>query len=307
MERHDSATDAARFTPPGQAESVWDSLSSRCEVDLGGASDAGKVRLTNEDFFLIARFGRGIHTLQTNLPPGHVPAVYAENGYVLLVADGMGGGVGGEVASRTAISSLLELFIQTPDWIMRPDAARVPEVLRRMEERFGRLADVLSKRARLEPDLLGMGTTLTLAVSLGADLVIAHVGASRAYLFRRGHLLHLTNDQTVARLLADTGCIRHEDVPIHYARRLLTSSINAWGEKAAIELRHLTLMDGDRLLLCSDGLTELVEDARVSAVLAKRGPAADACRELVDLALKAGGRQNVTVALACYRIPAEGD
>jgi protein phosphatase len=152
-----------------------------------------------------------------------------------------------------------------------------------------------------------MGTTLTLAASLGSDLVIAHVGASRAYLFRAGRLLHLTSDQTVAQLLADTGVIRPEDVARHHARRVLTGSITAAGEKAEVELHHLKLVDGDQLLLCSDGLTEMVTDAEISAVLEKHEPAADACRALVELALEAGGKDNVTVLLGCYQIPSESE
>lgn len=281
------------------------SVSSRTKVDLGAFSHTGKVRPNNEDSFLVARFKRSMYTLLTNLPPGQVPEQYDEKGYLMLVADGMGGAVAGEVASRTAISALIKLVIQTPDWIMRPDGQRVGEVLRRMEKRFGQLADALTSRAQADPRLAGMGTTLTLAVSLGAHLVVVHVGASRAYLFRRGRLLHLTSDQTVAQLLADAGVIRPEDVTKHHARRVLTGSITAAGEKAEVELHHVKLADGDQLLLCSDGLTDMVTEAEISAVLARHGSAVAACRTLVDLALEAGGKDNVTVALGCYRIPAE--
>lgn len=225
----------------------------------------------------------------------------------MLLADGIGGRAAGEVASRTALSALVDFIIQTPDWIMRPDEERASEVLRRMEERFGQLTDALTKHAQSEPNLYGMGTTLTLAASLGSDLVITHVGASRAYLFRKGHLLRLTSDQTIAQLLADSGVIRPEDVARHHARRVLTGSITADGEKAEVELHHLKLMDGDRLLLCSDGLTEMVADAEISSVLEKQMSAADACKALVNLALEAGGKDNVTVVSGCYQIPEKCD
>jgi PPM family protein phosphatase len=298
-------TDTARASALVQAKPGWDSISSRTYVDLWAVSHQGKVRPDNEDSFLVMRFERSLHSLLTNLPTDQIPDLYCERGYAMFVADGMGGMAAGEVASRTAIGTLVELIIQTPDWIMRPDEQKASEVLRRMEERFGKLNDALTKRAQSEPNLHDMGTTLTLAVSLGADLVIAHVGASRAYLFRQSHLLHLTTDQTIAQLLAEAGVIRPEDVAKHHARRVLTGAITAAGEKAEVELHHVKLMDGDQLLLCSDGLTEMVTESEIAEALEKCEPAADTCRALVDMALEAGGRDNVTVVLGRYRIPKE--
>src|SRR5262245_42010257 len=97
------------------------SISSLVQVDLGALSDPGKVRPNNEDHFLVARFDRSMQTLLTNLPPGHVPGHSGETAYGMLVADGMGGEAGGEVASRLAVSVLIDLVLQTPDWILRLD------------------------------------------------------------------------------------------------------------------------------------------------------------------------------------------
>ena len=299
-------TDATRLSTPAQADSRPASVSSGTKVDLGALSHTGKVRPNNEDSFLVMRFKRTMYALLTNLPAGQVPEQYGETGYVMLVADGMGGHAAGEVAGRTVIGSLVDLVINTPDWIMRPNGEQVEEVLRRMAERFDKLTDALTARAEADPSLSGMGTTLTLAVSLGAHLVIAHVGASRAYLFRGGRLLHLTSDQTVAQVLADAGVIRPEDVATHYARRVLTGAITAGGEKAEVELHHMRLADGDKLLLCSDGLTDMVADATIATALERHSAAADACRALIALALEAGGEDNVTVILARYDIAKDG-
>ena len=159
---------------------------ARVEVDLGALSDQGKVRPNNEDHFLVVRFERSLQSLLTNLPPGCVPQHAAETGYGLLVADGMGGHAGGAVASRNAISILLELALRTPDWIFHLDEPHAKEVLARMEQRFHRIHEVLSAQGRMDPSLARMGTTLTLACSLGRDLLIVHVGDSRVYLFRQG-------------------------------------------------------------------------------------------------------------------------
>lgn len=284
---------------------VRESVSSRTKVDLGAASHKGKARAFNGDSYLALSFQRSLHTVLTNLPVGLTPAGYRERGHAMLLADGMGGMPHGDVAGRTAILALVDLMLGTPDWNMRPDLMGTLEVLRRMEERFGRLPGAFRERAESEPYLAGMGTTMTLAVSLGADLVVAHVGASRAYLFRRGHLLRLTSDQTVAELLAKAGVIQPEDVPGHYARRTLTGSITTAGEKAEVELRHARLADGDQLLLCSDGLTEVVAEAVIADVLEKRMAAAHAARALVGLAVAAGAEDDATVVLGLHHIPEE--
>lgn len=303
MKPGDEPADGAQLQ--GETGAPRASLSSRTKVDLGAASRRGSSRPFNADSYLVLSFQRGLHTVLTNLPASEAPEGYYERGYAVFVADGMGGMPHADVASRTAILALVDLMLQTPDWNMRPDLTGALEVLRRMEERFGRLPGAFKEMAESEPRLAGMGTTMTLAVSLGPDLVIAHVGASRAYIFRRGHLLRLTSDQTVAGLLAKAGVIRPEDVPGHFARRMLTGSITTAGGNAEVELHHVKLADGDQLLLCSDGLTETVREAAIADVLGKELSAAPASRALVGLALAAGGEDDVTAVLARYQIPDE--
>jgi protein phosphatase len=278
------------------------------EVELGGLSDPGLARPNNEDCFLILRLERGMRTLMTNLPPGNVPDRHAITGHVLLVADGMGGAAAGEVASSTAVSMLVELGLETPDWIMNLEGEKGREVLARTEERFRRIKDVFLERATTDASLAGMGTTMTVAASVGDDLMIAHVGDSRAYLFRGGELLHLTRDQTVAQMLADAGEIRPEQVATHRLRHVLTGAITTEKGETPAELRLMRLLDGDQLLLSTDGLTEMVTDGRIAETLGRPGTAAETCRALVDLALAGGGKDNVTVVLARYRIAqAEGN
>src|SRR5262249_42728251 len=154
--------------------------------DIAAVSHQGLVRTNNEDSFLVTTLERRMSTLLTNLPASQISQTYREVAYGMIVADGMGGHAAGEVASRTAISNLVDLVIETPDWIMRLDEERTGRVLKRTEERIMKLAEALNEAAEINPDLSGMGTTLTLAVSLGADLLIAHVGDSRAYLFTEG-------------------------------------------------------------------------------------------------------------------------
>src|SRR4030095_7234690 len=136
-----------------------------------------------------------------------------------------------------------------------------------------------------------MGTTMTVAGSVGPELLTAHVGDSRAYVFRRdGHLERLTHDQTMAQSLADSGAISQADVETSPFRHVLTSALATRGAFVQVQLRRSRLQDGDQLLLCSDGLTDMVSDETIARVLAESRTSAQGCRRLVDLALEHGGK-----------------
>ena len=285
---------------PGPGRSV---ASSSVQVDVYGLSHPGRVRPNNEDYFLVARFGRSMRTLLTNLPSGEVPEQNSETLYGLVVADGMGGEAAGDLARRTALRTMIDLVLQTPDWILCLDEQFIGEVGRRMERRFRLIHDTLVELARDDPKLFGMGTTMTLAVSHGADLLVTHVGDSRAYLFRKEELTRLTRDQTLAQELADAGGIRPEEVATHPLRHRLTGAISTKLGEVRAELTSFALADGDQLLLCTDGLTDMVPDQVIAEVLLRGEPAAEACRGLLNRALAQGGKDNVTVVLARYDIP----
>jgi protein phosphatase len=277
--------------------------SSLVQVDLGALSHTGKVRPNNEDHYLVLRSGRSLDTLRSNLPAGLVAAHYTETGYGMVVADGMGGMAAGEVASSMAITIAVNLCLNNPRWAMRITDEVAREQMEILRKRISQIDCVLTERAKADPALAGMGTTLTGAYSLGADLFIFHIGDSRAYLFRNGRLYRRTRDHTLAQTLADSGIISTEDVPTHRLRHVLTRSLGNQRGEVEGEIQHLQLVDGDRLLLCTDGLTEMVEDAKIAEILGRIEGSESACHALVDRALEAGGKDNVTVVLARYSLP----
>ena len=277
-------------------------LSSTVKVEFGGVSHTGKVRPINEDHYLITRLGRDQETLLTNLPAGEVPH-FQEAGYAMVVADGMGGAARGEVASRLAISTLAHLSLQFGKWNLRINEQIAREVTERAERFYQRVGEAVIEEGRADPSLTGMGTTLTGAFSAGNDLFVCSVGDSRVYLFRRGRLLQLTRDQTYSQLLADIGQIPQHEVSTHHLRHILTDAIGVGSGKINVKVRHLPLLNEDRLLLCTDGLTEMVDEEEIAGVLMRDQRAQDACQTLVDLALEHGGIDNVTVLLAKYEIP----
>ncbi|MBO0699594.1 MAG: serine/threonine-protein phosphatase [Zavarzinella sp.] len=289
--------------PPSAAEPPH-SASAGVMIDLGAATDPGKARPNNEDHYLVVRFGRAMELLRSNLPLGQVPLEFGDMGYGMAVADGMGGAAGGEVASSLAIVAGLNLALNHPKWTLVITPEELRENIDRWRDRFHQIDAVLAARAKSDPSLAGMGTTLTVAASIGPHLLLYHVGDSRAYLFRDGRLHRLTRDHTYAQDLADAGRIDPAAVPGHRLRHVLTRVIGKGSGAAEADIECFPLADADQVLLCTDGLNEMVGDNQIADTLA-RSPTADiACRNLVDLALDAGGKDNVTVVLARYLIPA---
>jgi protein phosphatase len=177
----------------------------------------------------------------------------------------------------------------------------IERVMQRMTERYRRVDAALREEARADPGLAGMGTTMTLACSLGADLILAHVGDSRAYLLRGGALHSLTRDHTLVQELVDRGVVRPEQAAQHPFRHVLTRALGGSGGEIEAEVQHLLLADADQLLLCTDGLTDMVDATTIGAILQSAASSDDACQALVELALQNGGKDNVTVVLARYR------
>ena len=272
-------------------------------VDVAALTHRGKVRQNNEDQFLVGRTERDLEVLLTSLDQEHIPRHSRETGYGMIVADGMGGEAGGEVASRLAIKTLVELVIQTPDWLMRLDDELAEKLIRRTKDRYRKVDAAIRGEAQSNPSLARMGTTLTVAVTLGADLFVIHVGDSRAYLLRNGQLRQLTRDQTVVQALLDAGVLTHQEAATHKMRHVLTQALGQQAGQLKIEVHRLKLEDGDCLLLCTDGLTEMVPDPEISAVLTNSCKAHEHCQALLDKALDAGGKDNVTVVVAHYSLP----
>lgn len=272
------------------------------EVEASGLSDRGLRREGNEDHFLIAQIDRTWRTVQTNMPEDALPASATECVTSQIVADGMGGAAAGEVASRTAIGTFVDIVLRTPNLILRLDKQSTQDVMSRMAARFTRITQALEAAVRRDPTLAGMGTTMTLVANFRADLLVAHVGDSRAYLFRQGRLERLTRDQTMVQSLLEKGAISPEEVASHPLRHLLSGVLGTKGKPIDVELRFVGLEDRDQVLLCTDGLTEMVPEAMIAEVLVSAPTAEAACRQLIDLANSRGGKDNVTAVVSRYQI-----
>lgn len=295
--------DTGVYAPlPAAPSGPPESISEQVEVEFGSATHAGLVRPNNEDCFLVARIERTLEALATNLPPGEIPTRFGELTYGMVVADGLGGSSAGEVASRLAVSTFVNLVLHTPDWIMRGGDDEAARVMDRIAERYRKIGAALTERSEGDAALAGMATTMTLAVTNGADLFLGHVGDSRAYLLRGDQLAKLTRDHTYAQDLADAGQIAQDQVATHRGRHMLTRALGPGGSEVDVDVGRLSLRNGDQLLLCTDGLTGMVDEDTIRGLLAS-GTAAAAAQALVDAALANGGKDNVTVVIARYGLP----
>jgi protein phosphatase len=289
--------------PAKKLAQTWTPLS----VDIAAATHRGLVRKNNEDHYLVVEFGRTLKTVDTNLDDALLESSYELSGYGMIVADGMGGMAGGEVASSMALTRLVELVVDTPDWFLSIETDNHAEtVFKRMTERFMNVDEALKGRAQNDRSLLGMGTTLTVAGALGNDLIVGHIGDSRAYLLRGTKLNQITSDHTLAQALIDAGITKPEEPASRSMRHVLTAALGAMGKSVEPEMHRLQLAAGDQLLLCTDGLTEMVADSLITSVLREASSVKRACIDLVDLALAAGGLDNITVIVARFGPSATG-
>jgi len=270
-------------------------------VDIASATHQGHLRENNEDSHLVMRFGRSLERLSTNLDEHLLGQNYSLTGYGMLVADGMGGMPAGEVASSLALSKLVELIVDTSDWILALKRDKdINRVMQRMTRRFLQIDRILKEEAKSDDALGGMATTLTVAGTLGSELVIGHIGDSRAYLLRETVFRQLTTDHTLAQALIDAGVATSDDPAPRSMKHVLTAAIGSLDEHIQPQVQRFRLSSGDQLLLCTDGLIEMVKDNLIAEVLREAKSAQTACQNLIDLALGAGGTDNITVVLARF-------
>ena len=239
----------------------------RYVLRYAAASDVGRRRSINED------------------------ALYASP-RLLAVADGIGGQPHGEVASATAVDVLRELDVD----LRRLDLTGV-DLTATLTGVVKTIVERLAEVAAQEPTTEGMGTTLTALLFDGVSFAAAHIGDSRGYVLRDGGLTRLTRDHTLVQALVEDGRVAAEDAESHPRRSLLMKALQTAGSGAP-DIWAFTPQEGDRYLLCSDGLSGPVSEATLRDVLAAGAEPAEVIPELIRLANKGGGPDNITCVVA---------
>ncbi len=237
------------------------------KIEFCGQSDVGLVRTNNEDIFIVdteARYG--------------------------VVADGMGGAAAGEMASQLFAQTAVEQFSQHKNVTEQAALEQVQEVFSLANDRI--LAHVVQN-----PLHEGMGCTAELIAFTANSYVIGHMGDSRTYRWRLNSLKQLTKDHSLVQSQIDQGLISESQARVHNMRNVILRAVGVRPDPELDVLRG-PIFSGDVFMLCSDGLTDLVDDAAIAGVFMQTGGIEQKCRQLIDLAKLSGGKDNITVVIA---------
>lgn len=256
--------------------------SGNVKLTAFGLTDPGRVRKNNEDAFLVAHL---VNVAEGVAPTEEVSFDARAHAVVLAVSDGMGGADAGEVASALVVQSLRDAMMSAAgDW---------DEATKQAVEKANRAVWDAAK----EPGKRGMGATVTAVCVHDTQAHIAEVGDSRAYLLRNGRIRQVTRDQSFVQFLVDSGALKPEEAEKYPMKNVV---LQAMGQRPDVQvaLGRLELRRGDRLLLCSDGLSGMVKAPEMRDALERATSLEQACRDLIALANERGGEDNITVVIA---------
>jgi protein phosphatase len=276
---------------------------SAVRIDACGQTDIGLRRKLNEDQFVIMTLRKAAEVRQTSVTdPALFQGLRSPEGWLFIVADGVGGQPGGELASQTAITTLVNYVGQAAACFNKIDTNREHEFLEQLEAAVhGAHRRIFEEHGEGDGEgghspLPGPATTLTMAMLIWPRAYLVHVGDSRAFYLRKGRLRQLTRDQTTGEFMMDSGAWTEEQARKSPMGGALASALGGSEMTPAVGL--VDLEPGDTLMLCTDGLTRYVPDERITEMLGRGGDAAAACRELIEAALAGGGHDNITVVVA---------
>lgn len=252
----------------------------RQKVEIACKTDTGMVRSENQDHFGI-------------FEPADREG-WEKKGLLVVVADGMGGHTGGTIASHTAIDAFLKAFRDSRQESMRGLLAESIQISN----------DAVRRRAEGDVSLRDMGTTCVALLIRGSSLMVGHLGDSRCYIVRKGRIEQLTRDHTYLNELIDMGLLTTEQADGHPDKNIITRCVGM-AQKLEIDFHQRHLQAGDRFVLCSDGLTNMVRDEEIADAVQRHAPE-EACRRMIDLANRRGGEDNITIAVISVVEPPDG-
>jgi serine/threonine protein phosphatase PrpC len=266
------------------------------EIDVYGLTHMGRVRTVNQDNFLICSMRKSVVVHLSSLPDHARLSIGTERlAFLAMVADGVGGGVTGDAASRLAVEAVTEYVARTMDCYSAVDESNDAAFAAALEDAALQVHAEILRQAEENPELSGMATTLTLWIGAWPRAYLLQVGDSRCYVLRDGELTQVSRDQTMAQELIDSGALKPAEALRSRWANVLSSSIG--GPQSAPIVHRLTQRWGQVGLLCSDGLTKHVPNERIRERLRSMTSARQVCQDLLQDALDAGGTDNITVVV----------
>lgn len=271
------------------------------KMDCHGESHIGMVREQNEDQYLIADLKKSVIIHHTSLSyDDETELLGGSQAKLLLVADGVGGHAAGDRASSLALESVVQYLLNAMHWIFLPEDDREETFMHDLKSALAFSQEQIQHAAESHPGQQGMGTTITMAYIVWPHVYVVHAGDSRAYLFRKGEMLRLTDDQTYAQALVDAGAIPPEQIEKSPLNHILFSLLGCDPEHLDPQVYKTTLAWNDTLLLCTDGLTRHLDDERIAEILQNGQCAESIVSQLIQSTNDAGGHDNTTVVVARF-------
>jgi serine/threonine protein phosphatase PrpC len=275
------------------------------ELDVYGLTHKGNVRPDNQDHFLICSLRKEVVVLHTSLPGmSQLPAAAERLAFVAMVADGVGGGSRGEEAARLAVETVTQYISGSMRCYYAANETDDAEFTQALEDVALQCHADCLQRSSQDPESRGMATTLTLLLGVWPRAYLLQVGDSRYYALRRGELLQISRDQTLAQELVDLGVLSRTDASRSRLSNTLSSAIG--GRQTAPVVTRMISEWGNVGMLCSDGLTRHVSDEQIRERLRTMQSARQVCEDLLQDALDGGGTDNITIVVvrAISRDPA---
>jgi protein phosphatase len=276
--------------PPSDSQEREPDTPPGIHIELYGATDVGLLREGNEDNILVADVGRGRVGVVSEVCEHEL---VSQGGTLFLVCDGMGGALAGEVASKLATETILEVMRRDP----LPDTHET--LVSRMYRAIRAASDAIYRQARQNLKQRGMGTTVTAACLIDERIFLGQVGDSRAYIMRSDEIFLVTKDQSLLNQLLEAGQITPEEAKDFEYQNVI---LQAAGTQESVEpiFTFVDLKKDDVLLVCSDGLHGMVGDDVIAYTILNGASLESACRDLIDQANRYGGHDNISVILARF-------
>ncbi len=292
-------------TPPSDQPNADGQPQMIDEQSFFGMTHVGMKRQNNQDQFLIAQLNKSMLVGETSLPIEKQSRLFGRvQGHVLLVADGMGGHLAGELASSMAIDFLVERLLNNVHWFFQLGLDAENEFIDSLKTLMRETHHRIQEEGRQNAALDGMGTTLTMCYVLWPKMYVVHAGDSRCYLVRDGEVERLTTDHTLARRMIESGGMKPEEEAGSRWSNVLWNVLGGKSENAlTAEVRSVNLHEGDAIVMCSDGLHRHVKDELLLDVMNECESPQSACQRFVEIAIDAGGDDNITVIVARPETP----
>jgi serine/threonine protein phosphatase PrpC len=288
-------TETVELTTPAVAAAKYFFKSAiKLAYEFGAASNRGLCRAENQDHYVIVRRRRTQEALLSSLREEEL-VLPPEDAFAMALADGMGGTLRGDLASRLAIRAAWELAGRTTSWVMKLANLNTDELNERVEGFTYLMQKAFEDEVESDPEFAESGTTWTLAYFVSSFAVVANIGDSPCFLWRDGIMGRISTEHTVEQEFLTAGL--RPEIAGKY-RHMLTRCFGSHSKNARPDVHHLRLQPRDQMLLCTDGLTDSVSTERIAQCLDEAASAQRACDELIGLALAAGGKDNVTAVLA---------